>query len=192
MPEAILPELFILLSIDLFLLLSLLTCLLEERFPKALPYVYQIAALVGFTHLLVSKEFFTIFGEYMRFWYNFFYLIVALANILATNIYLAVLRKQWALAKGWFGAISFPTISISALLVTDYGCAKGVQFPVSLLQVWVAASIVVSGLTVAALLRPDLFKKLKRRIKKENEKKDTQETDEILALTVDLDAHSDS
>jgi hypothetical protein len=190
--EAILPELFILLSIDLFLLLSLLTCLLEERFPKALPYIYQIAALIGFGQLLVSREFFTIFGEYMRFWYNFFYFIVALANIIGVNVYLAVSRKQWTLARAWFGAVAFPAIAISTLLVADYGNTHGAQFPLLLLQVWFVASAFVTGLTVSVLLRPDLLKKLKRRMKKENEKDTVQEINGVLDVVVDLDAHSDS
>jgi hypothetical protein len=99
MPSTILPEFFALLAIDLFLLLSLLTCLLEERFPNAIPYIYQIAALIGFGHLLVSRDFLMVFGQYMRFWYNFFYLMVALANIVAINVYFAVIKKMWTLRR---------------------------------------------------------------------------------------------
>jgi len=77
------------LSSDIFLLLSLLTCLLEDRFPNAVPYVYQIAAIMGFGHLVVSRMFLTVFDEYIRFWYNLFYLAVALANVVAVNLYLA-------------------------------------------------------------------------------------------------------
>ena len=164
MPEAILPELFALLSTDLFLLLSLLTCLLEERFPKAIPYVYQIAALAGFGHLLVSKEFLTTFSEYMRFWYSFFYLIVALANIIAINVYLGVSKKLWTLSKAWSGAVTFPTIAISVFFATNYGYAQGAQFPLLLLQVGLVASLLVMGLSISALLlRSDLLNKLRRR-----------------------------
>jgi hypothetical protein len=85
----LLPEFFALLGIDLFLMLSLLTCLLDERMPKALPYIYQLAALAGYGHLLISKNFLTIFGDYMRFWYCFIYLLACLANIVAVNIYFA-------------------------------------------------------------------------------------------------------
>lgn len=77
------------LSSDIFLLLSLLTCLLEDSFPNAVPYVYQIAAIMGFGHLVVSRLFLTVFDEYMRFRYNLFYLAVALANVVAVNLYLA-------------------------------------------------------------------------------------------------------
>ena len=51
------PEFFSLLGINIFLALSLLTCLFEKNFPTAIPYVYQSAALFGFGQLWISKEF---------------------------------------------------------------------------------------------------------------------------------------
>jgi len=159
----ILPEFFAMLSIDMFLLLSLLTCLLEERFPKALPYIYQIAALIGFGHLLVSREFLTLFGEYMRFWYNFFYLLVALANIVAVNVYLAVEQKMWALAKAWSGAVTFPLTMISVFFVSNYSYLQGVEFPTLILQIGLVISAIVMGISVSIFLSPDLLNKLRRR-----------------------------
>jgi len=158
----ILPEFFALLAIDLFLLLSLLTCLLDERFPKAIPYVYQIAALVGFGHLLVSKDFLTIFGEYMRFWYNFFYLLVALANIVAINVYFAVIKQNWTLGKVWSGAVTFPTIFISIFFVSNYSYVAGSAFPMLLLQIGLVVALVIMGLSVSIFLSPDLLDKLRR------------------------------
>jgi len=159
----ILPEFFALLSIDVFLLLSLLTCLLEERFPKALPYVYQIAALVGFGHILVSRDFINVFGEYMRFWYNFFYLLVALGNIVAANLYLAVEKRMWTLAKAWSGAVTFPIALIAVFFVSNYSYLEGAQFPILILQVGLVISIVVMGVSVSILLSPDLLNKFRRR-----------------------------
>jgi len=66
---------------------------LDERFPKGIPYVYQIAALAGFGNLMVSKDFLIVFGEYMRFWYCFLYLVVALGNTVAINLYLGIVKK---------------------------------------------------------------------------------------------------
>lgn len=162
MSVMILPEFFALLAIDLFLLLSLLTCLLDERFPKAIPYVYQIAALVGFGHLLVSKDFLTIFGEYMRFWYNFFYLLVALANIVAINVYFAVIKQNWTLGKVWSGAVTFPTIFISIFFVSNYSYVAGSAFPMLLLQIGLVVALVIMGLSVSIFLSPDLLDKLRR------------------------------
>jgi hypothetical protein len=156
-----LPELFALLSVDLFLLLSLLTCLLEERFPKAIPYVYQIAALIGFGHLLISREFFAIFGEEMRFWYNFFYLGIALANVVAVNVYLAVSKKMWTLAKVWSAVVTFPTVFISTFFVCNYSYLQGVAFPSLMLQLALVVSVVMLGIGVSVVLSPDLLEKLR-------------------------------
>jgi len=160
---AILPEFFALISVDVFLLLSLLTCLLEERFPKVVPYIYQIAALIGFGHLLVSREFFSLFGEYMRFWYNFFYLLVALGNVIALNLYLAVEKKMWALAKAWSGAVTFPITVISLFFVSNYSYVQGAAFPILMLQIGLVLSAIVMGVSVSIFLSPDLLNKLRRR-----------------------------
>jgi hypothetical protein len=161
--DAILPEFFALLSIDVFLLLSLLTCLLEDRFPKAIPYIYQIAALVGFGHLLVSREFLLIFGEYMRFWYNFFYLLVALGNIVAINLYLAVNQKMWTLAKAWSGAVTFPLIIIAVFFVSNYSYLQGAEFPTLLLQLGLVVSTIVMGVSISVFLSPDLLNKFRKK-----------------------------
>jgi len=163
MASLILPELFALLSIDLFVLLSLLTCLLEERFPKALPYIFQIAALVGFGHLLVSKSFLAVFGEYMRFWYNIFYLAISLANVVAVNIYFVSAKKMWTLAKVWASAVTFPTVFISVFFVYNYNYLQGASIPLLMVQLLVILSVVALGITLSVLLSPNAFGKLRRR-----------------------------
>lgn len=159
----ILPELFALLGIDVFLLLSLLTCLLEERFPKAVPYVFQIAALIGFGHLLVSREFLALFGEDMRFWYSFFYLLVALGNIIALNLYLAVEQKLWALAKVWSGVVTFPIVVVSVFFVSNHSSLQDAAFPTLILQLGLVLSATVTGASISILLSPDLLNKIKGR-----------------------------
>jgi len=165
LPSEMLPEFFALLGIDLFLMLSLLTCLLDDRMPKALPYIYQIAALAGYGHLLISKNFFTVFGDYMRFWYCFIYLLVSLANIVAVNIYFAAVKKQWTLAKVWSGAVSFPTILISIFFVSNYSYLHGVPFPL-FLQIALVVSAIIMGTSVAIFLSPEA---LRNRFKEEEE-----------------------
>ena len=157
MASALLPEFFALLGIDLFLMLSLLTTLLDDRMPKALPYIYQLAALVGFGHLLISKNFFTVFGEYMRFWYNFIFLLVALANIVAVNVYFGLVNKQWTIAKFWSGAVTFPAILISIFFVANYGFLQGMSFPL-FLQIALVLSAIIMGTSVAIFLSPEVLR----------------------------------
>lgn len=148
-------------GIDIFLMLSLLSCLLDDRVPKALPYIYQIAALVGYGHLLISKEFFGVFGEYMRFWYCFIYLIVALINIVAINIYFAVTKRLWTLAKLWSGAITFPTVVICMYFVSNYTFAQETALPLLTLQIGLVISAIVMGVSIFLLLSPEIRRSIK-------------------------------
>ena len=120
MPPPLQPEFFALLGLDLFLAISLLTCLLDRHFPWQLPYLYQLAALAGFGQLLVSREFITVFGEYMRFWYSLIYLIVALANIVAVNAYLGIVKKLLNYAKVVMFTVTFPAMTLSAFFIANY------------------------------------------------------------------------
>ncbi|MEM3464721.1 MAG: hypothetical protein QXL91_07635 [Candidatus Bathyarchaeia archaeon] len=120
MPSPLQPEFFALLGIDLFLAVSLLTCLLDRHFPWQLPYVYQLAALAGFGQLLVSREFIASFGEYMRFWYSLLYLVVALANIVAVNVYLGIIKKLLSYAKVFMFTVTFPAMSLTAFFLSNY------------------------------------------------------------------------
>ncbi len=120
MPSALLPEFFLILGLDILLAMSLLTCLIDQHLPKAIPYVYQIVALAGFGHLMVSRSFFLDFGEYMRFWYCFLYLLVAFANVVAVNIYLAASRKLWTLAKTFAGLVTAPVTLAIGFFLSNY------------------------------------------------------------------------
>ena len=120
MSSALLPEFFAILGTDIFLVMSLLTCLLDQHFPKAVPYVYQIVALAGFGHLMVSRSFMPGFGEYMRFWYCFFYLLIAVASVVAANVYLAASRKLWTLAKVFAGSVTVPVALAVAFFLSNY------------------------------------------------------------------------
>lgn len=118
------PEFFLLLGIDLFLATSLLSCLLDKHFPWQLPYLYQVASLAGFGQLIVSKEFMVMFDDYMRFWFSFLYLIVALANIIAINAYLGLVKKLLNYAKAFMLAVTFPSFSVAAFFLASYSAVS--------------------------------------------------------------------
>ena len=120
MPSPLQPEFFALLGIDLFLAVSLLTCLLDRHFPWHLPYLYQVAALAGFGQLMVSREFMGAFDEYMRFWYSLLYLVVALANLVAVNVYLGVIKKLLNYARVFMVTVTLPALTLTAFFVSNY------------------------------------------------------------------------
>jgi hypothetical protein len=119
------PELFALLGVNVFLAISLLTCLLDKYFPGPLPYMYQLAALTGFGQLLVSREFISTFGSYTRFWYCFAYFFVAISNVFALNVHLAFFRKLYLISKVFLGTVTVPAILASAFFVHNYLSVSG-------------------------------------------------------------------
>ena len=157
----LMPEFFVLLGIDIFLAISLLTCLFEKHFPPMLPYIYQLASLVGFGNLLVSRDFLQIFDEYARFWYSMAYLAIALTNIAAVNIYLAFSKKQYTVAKVFLSAVTIPSFLVSTLFINNY--AQVATYPIlsipqlplsSVFVAVVALDTLVVGVGVYIFLRP--------------------------------------
>jgi len=120
MPSPLQPELFALLGIDLFLAMSLLVCLLDKHFPWQLPYLYQVAALAGFGQLMVSREFLMFFDDYMRFWYSVIYMVVALGNIVAVNVYIAMAKKLLNYAKILMFAFTLPAFTLATFFLSNY------------------------------------------------------------------------
>ena len=160
MSSPLLPEFFTLLGINVFLAISLLACLLDKHFPPAIPYIYQVAALVGFGYLLVSKEFMVVFGMEMRFWCCIVYLLVAVANVIAVNVYIAVVKRLSILALAFSGTVSFPTILLSLFFVSCY--SNGVVLSVIPLEIVYVVFVLgaVLGVGIMASLKPGVFGKL--------------------------------
>jgi len=149
----LLPEFFLFLGVDFFVALSLLTCVMDY-FRRTVPYLYEAAAVFGYVNLLMSREFISTFGEYMRFSYCFLYLVLALANIVGINAYLLVTRKLWGLAKVFAAAVTFPTILISAFFFSLYWRETSQLLTAALLF-----SAMVLGVGIAFLVSPEKIKK---------------------------------
>ena len=52
-------ELFVLIGINIFVSLSMLTSLFDRGFPMVIPYLFSIAAFAGFGQIWVSYTFFS-------------------------------------------------------------------------------------------------------------------------------------
>jgi len=115
------PELFALAGIFLFLALSLLTYFGEDRFPRKLPYIYQVAASFGLLFLIVNRFVLPELEEPTRLWYCYGYLIAALANTVGANIYLTVPKRQYKISRMWLATITLPSTMISTYFVAQFG-----------------------------------------------------------------------
>ncbi len=155
------PEFFALLGVDVFLAISLLTCLLDKYFPAMVPYVYQLAALTGFGQLLISREFLPVFGDYMRFWYCFIYFIVAMSNVIALNVYLAFFRKLQLISKAFLGSVTVPAVLASVFFIFNYASVSSHPFVVipaisleNIFFVILVFDIMVLGVSIHVFFKP--------------------------------------
>jgi len=164
------PEFFSLLGINIFLALSLLTCLFEKNFPTAIPYVYQSAALFGFGQLWISKEFSQIFGDHMRFLYHTAYLSVAVISITAINLYLAFLKKQKVLSWIYCGTVVLPAVTVSLFFTSAYINDTPVPLPVlphaplEMIYILLVPCAAVLGLGILTSLKPEVLKRTLSRL----------------------------
>ena len=155
------PEFFALLGVNVFLAISLLTCLLDKYFPGTIPYMYQLAALTGFGQLLISKEFLSVFGSYMRFWYCFVYFIVAISNVVALNVYLAFFKKLRLISKAFLGSVTVPALLASVFLIYNYASVSSHAFVVipaisleNIFFVILAFDTLVLGVSIYIFFKP--------------------------------------
>ena len=154
-PAQIPPELFALVGVFLFLALSLLTYLGEDRFPKKLPYIYQAAASFGLLSLVISRFVLPELEESTRLWYCYGYLIAVLANVIGTNIYLTVPKRQYKTSRKWSAIVTFPSIMISTYLVAQYGLTQASLVP-SIEQI----TVMVSSVAIATCAGILVFKRI--------------------------------
>ena len=163
------PELFTLIGINAFLAVSLLTSLFDERFPVAVPYVYEGAALAGFGQIWISYVFLFSSVE-ARFWCGMLYLAVALVNIFSVNVYVAVNKKLLKVAGAFLATVTIPMAFASFVSISNYVNGLPMSLPplpivpVESIYIVLTVCVVILGLSVAPSLDlQTLRKNLKRR-----------------------------
>ena len=148
-----------LLGIDIFLAMSLLSALLDDDLPSPVQYLFQGAAIVGLGQLMISQGNISsgVFGrdptDTTRFWISTVYLASAISNVIGLNVYLAVVRRKMALASTFSGTVTIPTLMTSAFFVSSFlGSGGDISFTPATIMMLVIAAI-VSGLSIFAFLR---------------------------------------
>jgi len=148
----LLPEFFLFLGIDFFVALALLCCIMDY-FRRSVAYLFEAAAVIGYVNLLMSQQFLSFFSEYMRFAYCFLYLTLALASVIGINFYLVIFKKALSTAKLFAGAITLPTVLISAFFFSLYG--KDVSYT---LTAALLSCAIVFGTAIGFLGNPNKIK----------------------------------
>jgi len=121
----LLPEFLGILGIDIFLILSILTCIFD--FPVFLQYVYHISAFVGFGQLWINGVF--AFSEETRFLICLAYLVIGLANIVFVNGYVGSRDRKILWTTALLCCVTIPTIIISFSAVSWYVNKVAISLP---------------------------------------------------------------
>jgi hypothetical protein len=111
------PELLILYALDMFLVLSIVTCLFDSHFPVAVPYFFQLLAIGGTGHMYLSRVFEGMFTVESRFLYSVFYLGAYLASSFAVSAYLFLVNKSTSKGLMFFGGCTFPSTVFGAYVI---------------------------------------------------------------------------
>ncbi len=158
----LLPEFFLLLGIDIFSAMSLLSALLDEDIPSSAQWLFQGAAVMGLGQLFLSQGFITsgVFTrdptDPTRFWLSVVYLTTALVNVIGVNVYLAAVRRKMTLASTFGGTVTVPTLMASAFFVSSFESTGGnVSIAPATISILVVSAI-VSGLSIFGFLRQAL------------------------------------
>lgn len=148
-----------LLGIDIFLAMSLLSALMDDDLPSTVQYLFQGAAVLGLGQLFISQGFITsgIFArdpsDPTRFWISVIYLASAVSNVIGLNIYLAAVRRKMALASTFSGTVTVPTVMTSAFFLSSFvGTGGEVSFTPATIGI-LGISALVTGLSVFGFLR---------------------------------------
>jgi hypothetical protein len=114
------PELLILYALDMFLVLSIVTCLFDSHFPVAVPYFFQLLAIAGTGHMYLSRVFEEMFTVESRFWYSIFYLGAYLASSFAVSAYLFLIKRSAAKGLMFFGGCTFPSTVFGGYIISVF------------------------------------------------------------------------
>jgi hypothetical protein len=148
-------QLFILLGIDIFLGGSILTVLLDEYFPTALPYLWEVGALFGFIQLVLVPHYITGYPAELQFFYSMAYAVSAVLSILASNVYIAFFKGKTTIGGIFAIVASIPCVLVVAAFSSAYVNGVAVALPVlplMPLSIIYGAFFGATGLIVTAMI----------------------------------------
>ena len=172
MVDTFAPQFLLLVGIDIFLGGSIMSVLLDDHFPRGLPYILDIGSFVGFSQLLVGPQYTASFSQTLQFYYCFGYLIVAVLSLVGLNIYL-YLAKQRIISSAIMAIVAtIPSILASVYFASAYvnRVALGLPiipvFPMSAIYVLFAVTgIIILLATIMSV--PNLRQRLVPQAKKQ-------------------------
>jgi len=88
------PQFFLLIGIDFFLVAAIATTILDRYFPSAVTYMMVIGGFFGFSQLVIGPEYLSAFSDDMQFYYCAGFALISLLSLIGLNLYLFLLDKK--------------------------------------------------------------------------------------------------
>jgi hypothetical protein len=144
----LLPEILGVIGIDVFMILSIITCMFD--FPPFIQYVYHIAAFVGLGELWINYAF--AFSEETRFFACLGYLLIGLANVVFVNWYVGARDKKIYWTTSLLGSVTIPSVLISFVATSCYVNKVPIELPwLPMIPFQLIASILVVCAIIVAV-----------------------------------------
>jgi hypothetical protein len=151
---ALVPEFFTLLGIEIFLVISVLSGLLDRQLPSRLQYIFQGLGGLGFAQLVVSIGMLSgpASTYQIRFWVSIVYLGFALSCVVGTNVYLFVGRRGATVASAFSSAVTVPFLMVSVLFISSFLGSREVTFSPAAIST-LAFLMVIASVSTFGFLR---------------------------------------
>lgn len=173
MADAFAAQFFLLVGIDIFLGGSIIAVMLEDHFPKSLPYILDIGSFVGFAQLLIGPQYLSSFSSTLQFYYCFGFLSVAVLSIAGLNLYLFLLKGNLVVSAVVAMVATTPSILSAIFFQSAYVNGISLSLPLipvlsmSAIYVLFSASAIIL-LTTILLAVPNVREKIQIRPKVSN------------------------
>ncbi|MBI3841235.1 MAG: hypothetical protein HY297_04705 [Thaumarchaeota archaeon] len=149
MADPFAPQFLILLGIDIFLGGSILTAMLDDAFPDAMPYILDFGSLIGLSQLLMGPQYLAGFSIEIQFFYSTGYAVISLSSVIGLNMYLYFLKKRHIAGIIFAMVGTIPSFLITSFFISAFINGVPVTLPDFPLISW---DFVYFGLAVSTIL----------------------------------------
>jgi hypothetical protein len=126
----VIPQLFLVIGIYLFLAGSIVTVLFSEHFPRFLPYVLILGSFFGFAILWFGRYVWSGTSD-IQFYYCIGFAITAFMSLLLTNAYLLLVKKKRLLSVVFATVITVPGCFVLLFFLFAYSNAILLNLPLA-------------------------------------------------------------
>jgi uncharacterized membrane protein len=129
MAIALVPQFFLLIGINLFLAGSVIIMLLEDQYPKSLPYLLNVGGFIGFGLLWVGHAYFNTLSSALQFYLCAGFAAAAVMSLIVSNLYLLAIKKRPTLGGIFAAVVTAPSFMVLLFFVNAYLSSASFELP---------------------------------------------------------------